>query len=181
MNNLARKSGQENVPRVGWMGFRKIGELVDAKLRLRKMKNPTCAGGTSALLAVLRVPCDAALPPADQAALLSALALGNVTLGVLADAPGSVYQAFPVCLNAQVPSANGCVQVLSYDATGVLLPAGSTLTPATIRITGAVGHFSTWAAVIVTLRVVDNVAPVISGMPSSLVAAQKGPAGTAIA
>ena len=62
------------------------------------------------------------------------------------DAAGSVYQAFPICSGIDVPTVGGCVRVETFDAAG--LP--TTGTPAIVRFSNVVGHFSTWAVAIVT-------------------------------
>jgi hypothetical protein len=67
---------------------------------------------------------------------------------VLGDAPGSAWQVFPVCGLAITPSAGGCVSVTKLDATGTPLPDGSLVEPASVRLSGVAGHFSTWAVVL---------------------------------
>jgi len=90
----------------------------------------------------------AALEAATRTAFLSALAIGNATMGVLGDAPGSTWQTFPICGPGQSPSAGGCVNVTKLDATGVPLPDGSLDEPTTVRFSGVAGHFSTWGVVL---------------------------------
>jgi len=62
------------------------------------------------------------------------------------DAPGSAFQAFPLCTGGVEPTAGGCVRVETLDALGQ--PTGGT--PARVRFSNVVGHFSTWAVAIVT-------------------------------
>ena len=88
----------------------------------------------------------AGLDPATANALLAALATGNATLATRGSAAGSQYQAFPICTNGQQPSAGGCVLVQLLDANG----QPTTGTPAIVRFSNVVGHFSTWAVAIVT-------------------------------
>ncbi len=86
------------------------------------------------------------LDPATRAALLAALATGSATMATQADDAGANYQAFPVCALGQAPEAEGCVLIELLDAAGQ--PALGV--PAIVRFTNVVGHFSTWAVVIVT-------------------------------
>ena len=58
----------------------------------------------------------------------------------------SQYQAFPICTGGAVPTVNGCVLVELLDADG----QPTTGTPAIVRFSNVVGHFSTWAVAIVT-------------------------------
>jgi hypothetical protein len=88
----------------------------------------------------------AGLDPATVNALLTALTNGNVTLATRGDAPGSQYQAFPICGPSQTPTAGGCVLVELLDANG----QPTTGNPAIVRFSNVVGHFSTWAVAIVT-------------------------------
>ncbi|MBE7436604.1 MAG: hypothetical protein HS100_21995 [Anaerolineales bacterium] len=88
----------------------------------------------------------AQLDAATQTALLDALDAGTATLVTKGDAVGSVYQAFPICSGADVPTADGCVLVETFDALGQ--PTSGT--PAIVRFSNVVGHFSTWAVAIVT-------------------------------
>ena len=62
------------------------------------------------------------------------------------DAPGSAFQAFPLCAGGVEPTAGGCVRVETFDALGE--PTGGP--PARVRFSNVVGHFSTWAVAIVT-------------------------------
>ena len=86
------------------------------------------------------------LDTATRTALLGALAAGTATLVTKGDAPGSVFQAFPICGSAEPPTAGGCVRIETFDALGQ--PA--TGTPAIVRFSNVIGHFSTWAVAIVT-------------------------------
>jgi hypothetical protein len=88
----------------------------------------------------------AQLDAATQTALLDALAAGTATLVTKGDAVGSVFQAFPICGGADTPTAGGCVRVETFDALGQ--PTSGT--PAVVRFSNVVGHFSTWAVAIVT-------------------------------
>jgi hypothetical protein len=76
-----------------------------------------------------------------RADLLDALDAGTATLVTKGDAIGDSFQAFPVCASAETPTAGGCVQVETFDA-GKLPTTG---TPARVRFSGVIGHFSTWA------------------------------------
>jgi hypothetical protein len=78
-------------------------------------------------------------------ALLAAIASGNATLATLGDAPGSTYQTFSVCGSGQDPTAGGCVRLELLDANRQ--PTSGT--PAIVRFTGVVGHFSTWAVAMI--------------------------------
>jgi hypothetical protein len=88
----------------------------------------------------------AQLDAATQTALLGALAAGTATLVTKGDAPGSVFQAFPICVGTGTPTAGGCVRVETFDALG----QPTTGTPALVRFSNVVGHFSAWAVAIVT-------------------------------
>ncbi|MFN8546248.1 MAG: hypothetical protein U0807_18880, partial [Candidatus Binatia bacterium] len=88
----------------------------------------------------------AQLDAATQTAFLDAVAAGSATMVTKGDAVGSVYQAFPICRGADVPAVDGCVRVEAFDALG--LP--TTGTPAIVRFSNVVGHFSTWTVAIVT-------------------------------
>ena len=88
----------------------------------------------------------AQLDAATQSALLAALAAGTATMGTKGDAPGSAFQAFPLCAGGVEPTAGGCVRVETFDALGE--PTGGP--PARVRFSNVVGHFSTWAVAIVT-------------------------------
>jgi sugar lactone lactonase YvrE len=83
----------------------------------------------------------AQLDAATRTDLLDALAAGTATLVTKGDGAGSAFQAFPVCASADTPTAGGCVQVETFDAGG--LPTNGT--PARVRFSGVIGHFSTWA------------------------------------
>jgi hypothetical protein len=84
------------------------------------------------------------LDPATANALLAALANGSATLATRS--AGNPYQAFPICASGQQPTADGCVVVQLLDANG----QPTTDTPAIVRFSNVVGHFSTWAVAIVT-------------------------------
>ena len=88
----------------------------------------------------------AQLDAATQSALLAALAAGTATMVTKGDAPGSAFQAFPLCAGGVEPTAGGCVRVETFDALGE--PTGGP--PARVRFSNVVGHFSTWAVAIVT-------------------------------
>ncbi len=88
----------------------------------------------------------AQLDAATRTALLGAVAAGTATMVTKGDAPGSAFQAFPICGSADTPTAGGCVRVEALDALG--LPTSGT--PAIVRFSNVVGHFSTWAVAIVT-------------------------------
>lgn len=88
----------------------------------------------------------AQLDAATQTALLDALAAGTATMVTKGDAAGSVFQAFPICVGAQAPTVDGCVKIEAFDALGQ--PTSGT--PAIVRFSNVVGHFSTWAVAIVT-------------------------------
>jgi len=86
------------------------------------------------------------LDATTQAALLTALAAGQATMATQSDAPGSTYQAFPVCTAGAPPTVNGCVLVELMDANG----QPTTGTPGIVRFSTIVGHFSVWAVALVT-------------------------------
>ena len=86
------------------------------------------------------------LDAATRTALLGAVAAGTATMVTKGAAPGSAFQAFPICGSADTPTAGGCVQVEALDALGH--PTSGT--PAIVRFSNVVGHFSTWAVAIVT-------------------------------
>jgi hypothetical protein len=88
----------------------------------------------------------AQLDAATQTALLGALAAGTATLVTKGDGVGSVFQAFPICASADTPTVDGCVRVETFDALGQ--PTSGT--PAFVRFSNVIGHFSTWAVAIVT-------------------------------
>jgi hypothetical protein len=87
----------------------------------------------------------AGVDPDTSAAFFDALAAGRVTLATQGDAGGS-YQAFPICATGQTPTEGGCVLVELLDANG----QPTTDTPAIVRFSNVVGHFSRWAVAIVT-------------------------------
>ena len=74
------------------------------------------------------------LDPTARQDLLTALESGAVTLATKGDAPGGTYRAFPLCAGGAAPSADGCVTVTRLGST--------------VRFSGVVGHFSTWAVAI---------------------------------
>ena len=86
------------------------------------------------------------LDASTRTVLLQALANGQATLATQGDAPGSTYQAFPICTAGQTPTVAGCVLVETLGANGQ--PTAGT--PAILRFSNVVGHFSTWAVAIVT-------------------------------
>ena len=83
----------------------------------------------------------AGLDAATRQDLLTALDSGAATLATKGDAPGGTYRAFPLCAVGTLPSADGCVAVARLDSNGQ--PTSGT--PAAVRFSGVVGHFSTWA------------------------------------
>lgn len=83
------------------------------------------------------------LDASTRTALLEALANGRATLATKGDAAGSTYQAFAICAVGEAPTPDGCVVVETLDANG----QPTTGTPAIIRFSSVVGHFSTWAVV----------------------------------
>jgi hypothetical protein len=90
----------------------------------------------------------AALEAGTRAALLAAIDSGNATIVTKADDPGSVYGAFARCTGTQTPEGNGCVAVTLLAADGSVAPPGSD--PAFARFDGIAGHFSTYAAALVS-------------------------------
>lgn len=88
----------------------------------------------------------AGLDATTAGALLDALTSGDATLVTRGDAIGSEYQAFAVCGGAVTPTPGGCVQVQLLDAN----EQPTTSSPAIVRFTGVVGHFSTWGVALVT-------------------------------
>jgi len=88
----------------------------------------------------------AGLDPATSAGLLAALDAGTATMATKSDAAGSTYQSFPLCTGGALPIADGCVLVQKLDANGQ--PTAGT--PAIVRFSNVVGHFSTWGVVIVS-------------------------------
>ena len=85
------------------------------------------------------------LDAAARQDLLTALDSGAATLATKGDAPGGTYRAFPLCAGGAAPSADGCVAVTRLDSNGQ--PTSGT--PAVVRFSGVVGHFSTWAVAVV--------------------------------
>jgi hypothetical protein len=90
----------------------------------------------------------AALDPTNRAAFLAALNSGAATVAVQGDAPGSLWQTFPICGSSQPPSAGGCVSELLLDGAGMPLPPGSTNASAVVSFSGVAGHFSKWGVVL---------------------------------
>jgi hypothetical protein len=86
------------------------------------------------------------LSAALQNEVLDALNAGILHLVTQGDAPDAPYQVFPVCTAGQAPTDGGCVLLETLDADGNPTAAS----PAIVRFTGVVGHFSTWAVAIVT-------------------------------
>ncbi|MCL4789575.1 MAG: hypothetical protein KJ070_22770, partial [Verrucomicrobia bacterium] len=84
---------------------------------------------------------------ADPAAFLAALDAGRVTFAVVNDTPGSPLHVFDVCGPGQSPMPDTCVRITRFDVNGDPLPAGSPVTPTTVRVDGVVGHFSSYAVV----------------------------------
>ena len=91
---------------------------------------------------------DIALEPTNRAAFLAALNSGTATVAVQGDAPGSLWQTFPICGASESPDTGGCVSLLLFDGAGVPLPPGSTNAPAVARFTGLAAHFSKWGVVL---------------------------------
>jgi len=116
------------------------------------------------------------LSATDRSALLTALASGSATLAVKNDTIGSVYLTFPVCTGTAVPTAGGCVSIITLDAAGN--PTSGT--PTTVRFASVAGHFSTWAVVIATPIPVDTTPPVFSNVPAPIVAEATGPSGATV-
>ena len=102
----------------------------------------------------------AQLDAATRTALLDALAAGTATMVTKGDAAGSVFQAFPICAGAQVPTADGCVLVETFDANGQ--PTGGT--PAIVRFSNVIGHFSTWAVAIVAPAAPGAICSTLDGL-----------------
>ena len=119
-----------------------------------------------------------ALDAASQTAFLDALASNFATLATRGDAPGSVFQTFAVCAG-QAPTAGGCVAVVRLDANGVVIPDGDPTVPTTVRFTGVTGHFSTFAVVIAT-PILDTTPPVLSNVPTPIVAEATSAAGAVV-
>ena len=86
------------------------------------------------------------LDASTRSVLLEALANGQASLATKGDAAGSTYQAFPICTAGQTPTVNGCVLIQTLDETG----QPTTGTPAIVRFSNVVGHFSSWAVVTFT-------------------------------
>jgi sugar lactone lactonase YvrE len=88
------------------------------------------------------------LNTARQVEVLEALNAGLVTLITRSDAPtASSFQAFPVCAAGQEPTVDGCVGLEKLDEDGN--PSPGTMSPAIVRFTSVVGHFSTWGVAII--------------------------------
>ncbi len=102
----------------------------------------------------------AQLDAATRTALLDALAAGTATMVTKGDAAGSVFQAFPICTGAQAPTADGCVLVETFDANGQ--PTGGT--PAIVRFSNVIGHFSTWAVAIVAPAAPGAICSTLDGL-----------------
>jgi hypothetical protein len=92
----------------------------------------------------------AALDASTRAALLAAIDSGSATIVTKADDPGSVYGAFARCTGTQTPEGNGCVAVTLLAADGSVAAPGSE--PAFARFDGIAGHFSTYAAALVSAK-----------------------------
>jgi hypothetical protein len=127
--------------------------------------------------ATLTFDIDVAALGAGATTFLDALGSNRATLGVKGDAPGSVYQTFAVCSGDQLPSAGGCVAIQRLDAAGQPLPAGDPSVPATVRFTGATGHFSTFAVVLVTP--IDSTPPALN-LPAPIVVDAISPGGASV-
>ncbi len=116
------------------------------------------------------------LDVATRDALIAALDAGTATLATKGDALDATFEAFPLCAAAEMPSADGCVLVEQLDAGG----QPTTGTPAIVRFTGVVGHFSTWAVVIVEpIPPADTTPPEISSVTDVTVEAT-GPTGALV-
>lgn len=100
----------------------------------------------------------AQLDAATQTALLDALVAGTATVVTKGDAPGSAFQAFPICASAETPTVDGCVRIETFDADGQ--PTSGT--PVSVRFSNVVGHFSTWAVAIVTEPTEEKLAVICS-------------------
>ena len=111
----------------------------------------------------------ASLDAATREALLAALPIGEATLATRSEA-GSRYQTFPICGELETPSAGGCVRIEMFDGNGQ--PASGT--PAIVRFSNVVGHFSTWAVVISTAS--DATPPQIA-LPADITVEAAGPSG----
>lgn len=121
----------------------------------------------------------AALPQDLREAFLDAVSDGTGTLAVRGETPASEFQAFDVCETpgGTVPLTDGgCVEVQRLDAAGEPL-TDPLAEPAIIRLSGLVGHFSTWAVVIATP--LDG-PPVISGVPETVTVTATSAAGAAV-
>ena len=81
-----------------------------------------------------------------RADLLDALDAGTATLVTKGDAIGDSFQAVPVCASAETPTAGGCVRLETFDALGQ--PTSGT--PASVRFSSVIGHFSTWGVAVIT-------------------------------
>lgn len=92
------------------------------------------------------------LDAASQTEVLNAVATGVITLVTKSDTAGSTYQAFPICAGSEAPTVDGCVLLETLDSNR----QPTTGTPAIVRFSNVVGHFSTWAVAIVTPPVFFN-------------------------
>jgi hypothetical protein len=102
------------------------------------------------------------LDASTRTALLEAMANGQATLATMGDAAGSTYQAFPICASSEAPTVDGCVLVETLDSAG----QPTTDTPASVRFSNVVGHFSTWAVAIATPDAdIDGIANVDDNCP----------------
>ena len=117
----------------------------------------------------------AGLDTATANDLLAALATGTATLATRGDVEGSAYQAFPLCGDGGAPGADGCVLVQLLDAAG----QPTTDTPAIVRFSNVVGHFSTWAVAIVTAGGGDTTPPAIGDIGNIVLAATSAAGATA--
>ena len=86
----------------------------------------------------------ATLTASRQTDVLAALELGILTLVTVGHDVSEIVQSFPVCASGAAPAVDGCVGLETLDGSG----NPTTGTPAVIRFTGVVGHFSTWAVAI---------------------------------
>ena len=112
------------------------------------------------------------LDAAGRADPLNALGSGTATIVGKGDAPGSVYQAFPVCSGSQTPAADACVAIAYLAAEG----SPTTGNPAFVRFDGVVGHFSTYAVALVRAIATDVTPPVVT-VPANTIVDATGPAG----
>jgi hypothetical protein len=86
------------------------------------------------------------LDSVTKTALLQAVSQDAATMATKGDAPGSSYQSFNICAAGETPTVDGCIRLELLDAGG----QPTTGTPSVLRFSNVVGHFSTWAIVIVT-------------------------------